>query len=231
MSQNKITLLMGDLKCVAVPGKVVDRVVYMIYPEVAGMTDGLLDFLASTYNLPIVMVYVPTDQWNNYLTPWPEPGEAKGFPPFAGDAAEFLKKFTQEIIPETDKALGLAANPRRDLMGVSLSGLFTLWTWLQTDVFKSIACLSGSFWYAGFLDWFDNQKIGPKEGEAYFLLGRDEPNASIKAYRTVGVNTEAIVSRLKSKGIATTFQWVAGNHFSDPEGRAKLGFAFLATQG
>lgn len=222
------SLQIRNLKCQLFPGSNRDRVIYMIYPEIAGMLGNLLNELSASSNIPIVMINVPSGDWNNYLTPWPEPGEAKGFPPFAGEAKVFLQVITDEIIPQTDKALAIHSSPQRDLMGVSLSGLFTLWTWLQNDIFHSIASLSGSFWYAGFMDWFNQQTIPNKSGKAYFLLGRDEPHASIKAYRSVGTNTQAIVERLKENDIPVTFQWVPGNHFADPEGRAKLGFSFLA---
>lgn len=228
MPQTIKTLQVGDLKCEIVgDGTASNRIVYMIYPAMAVLPDNLIEDLSTASKVSIVVVYVPSDQWNNYLTPWPEPGEAKGFPPFAGQASDFLKALTAEVIPQTDVALSLTAKPRRDLMGVSLSGLFTLWAWLLTDTFTSIACLSGSFWYAGFIEWFNRLTIPAKKGSAYFLLGRDEPKASIKAYRTVGVNTEIIVTRLKNAGIETTFQWVPGNHFSDPEGRARLAFTAL----
>lgn len=213
-----------------VPGKDADReqrVVYMIYPEIAGLSDGWLQEMADKYGVAVVMVYVPADKWNDVLTPWPEPGEAKGFPPFAGEGAQFLKTLQEDIIPQVEKTMGLPAGLRRDLIGVSLSGLFALWQWMQCDTFRSIACLSGSFWFAGFLDWFDARPIPAKAGKAYFLLGREEPHATVKAYRSVGECTEKIVGRLQAAGIATTFEWVPGNHFADPLGRAARAFAAL----
>ena len=125
------------------------------------------------------------------------------------------------VLPAAEKAAGLMQPPERLLVGVSLSGLFTLWDWMQSSVFRSIGCLSGSFWYAGFLDWFEKTAVPGKDGKAYFLLGRQEPHAHIKAYRTVGVNTETIVERLKAAGVNAEFEWVAGNHFADSLGRAE----------
>ena len=199
----------------------------MIYPEVMPFTTAFIHEVAQSHNVSVVVVYVPSDQWNNYLTPWPEPGDAKGFPPFAGQSTEFLGTLQQDIIPVVEKALDMSPDAERDLIGVSLSGLFTLWQWLGNNTFRSIACLSGSFWYVGFMDWFEAQSIPQKSGKAYFLLGRDEPKAKIKAYQTVGVNTEEVVNRLTKAGIDVTFQWVPGNHFADPIGRAQLAFAAL----
>lgn len=174
------------------------------------------------------MVYVPIDKWNDYLTPWPEPGETPDAESFAGEGAKFLKTLQDDIIPQSEKLLGMNHITERNLVGVSLGGLFTFWQWLLSSTFRSIASLSGSFWYMGFMEWFDKQNIPHKQGKAYFLLGTEEPKAYIKAYRSVGVNTENIVDVLKKTGIDTTFDWVPGNHFANPLQRAEKALAYLA---
>ena len=200
----------------------------MIYPLGLGFKEDWLETQTRKNKCSIVMVYVPTYNWNDYLTPWPEPGETPDAEPFAGEGAKFLKILQEDIIPQTEKALGIDHAAERDLVGVSLGGLFTLWQWMQNSTFHSIACLSGSFWYMGFMEWFDKQIIPHKQGKAYFLLGTEEPKANVKAYQSVGVNTINIVDALKKAGIDTTFDWVPGNHFSNPLQRAEKALAFLA---
>lgn len=207
-----------DCHCLPYEGS--DTIVYLIYPQLAELTDDFLIRMSQDHSVSLAAVYVPADKWNDALTPWPEPGEAKGFPPFAGKGEDFLNLMQTRIIPEIEKGCGITPS-HRDLLGVSLSGLFTLWQWIKCDTFRSIACLSGSFWYNGFLEWFEKQVIPEKSGKAYFLLGKEEPLAHIKAYQTVGVNTEKIVEILKQKGIPVTFEWVPGNHFSRPVHRAE----------
>lgn len=203
------------------------KIAYLIYPQIMAFNAIYLQHIASQYGINICVIYVPSASWNNVLTPWPEPGEAKGFPPFAGDAQQFLNIIQGAVIPEVENKLGVFGIADRNLIGVSLSGLFTLWQWLQHDTFKSIACLSGSFWYTGFMDWFNKQPIPAKAGKAFFLLGKEEPKAKITAYRPVGVNTENIVARLRKDGVDVSFQWVPGNHFSDPLQRLELAFGAL----
>lgn len=209
-----------NIECVCVPGKDRRRVIYMIYPALVPFKVSWLEEMASKFEVPLVMIYIPAEGWNDMLTPWPEPGETPDSPPFAGNASDTLKIIQTRIIPEAEKSLGLSEVEERDLIGVSLSGLFTLWQWMLCDTFKSVACLSGSFWYPGFIEWFEKQPAPLKAGKAYFLLGVKEPKAWIKAYRCVGENTEFIVKELKSYGVNTQFQWVPGDHFADPEGRA-----------
>lgn len=217
------TIKIEGLRCTCVANDASARVVYMIYPQVEGFTEDWLEGQAKQNGCSIVIVYVPLDKWNDYLTPWPEPGETPRAQPFAGEGAEFLKMLQTEIIPQAEKVLEIEAVTERNLIGVSLGGLFTLWQWMQCDTFHSIACLSGSFWYMGFMDWFSKLIIPQKQGNACFLLGTEEPKANIKAYRSVGVNTEAVVAALTKAGIPTTFDWVPGNHFADPLPRAEKG--------
>ena len=216
------------LKCVCIPFGSSAKVVYMIYPGIEPFKIEWLHEMSSRYKMSVVMIYIPAEGWNDMLTPWPEPGETPDSPPFAGNALQTLNIIQKQVIPEAEKSLGLQSIEERDLIGVSLSGLFTLWQWTQCDTFKSIASLSGSYWYPGFMQWFE--KVVPnKSGKAYFLLGEKEPKAWIKAYRSVGENTEAIVKKLQTYGIPTTFQWVPGDHFADPLGRAEDAFKFLSS--
>ena len=203
------------------------KVAYMLYPAIVPLSNDWVREMSEKYGVSIVVVYIPADGWNDMLTPWAEPGETPGAPPFAGKAAETLKTLVEEVVPSAETALGVTKIQERAMIGVSLSGLFTLWEWLQCDTFHSIACLSGSFWYPGFIEWFERQAIPSKDGKAFFLLGIKEPKAWIKAYRSVGVNTEEIVGRLKSSGISTTFEWVPGNHTSNPLQRAEAALKAL----
>ena len=217
-----------DINCDIVCNEASDKVAYMIYPGIEALPSEWIEQTSVTFTVSIVVVYIPADQWNNYLTPWAAPGETANSDPFLGKAPDFLKRLKTEIIPSIENSTGKIRRPsERDLIGVSLSGLFTLWQWMNDSTFSSIASLSGSFWFPGFLDWFDRQEIPQKNGRAFFLLGKKEPHAWLKEYRTVGQNTEAIVQRLKRAGIQTEFTWVPGDHFADSLSRAHLAFQSL----
>lgn len=216
------------IKCVCVANEESTRIVYMIYPNVDFFDEKWLGLQSNKNHCAIVMVYVPLDKWNDYMTPWPEPGETPKAKPFAGEGADFLKILQNDIIPSAENTLGIDNLTARNLVGVSLGGLFTFWQWMICDSFRSVACISGSFWYMGFMDWFERLTIPSRQGKAYFLLGSDEPKAHIKAFRSVGKDTEAIASALREAGIDTAFEWVPGNHFSNPIQRAEMALAHLA---
>lgn len=222
------TINIENLRCVCVPNEKSKRVVYMIYPSVSVFTEDWLEEQAAKCDCSIVMVYVGFNDWDDLLTPWPAPGVPKGCPPFKGEASELNRILTDKVIPEAEKALCISDVHERDLVGVSLGGLFTLWQWMQFKTFRAIGCLSGSFWYQGFLDWFDRLAIPKRDGKAFFLLGTEEPKASVKAFQSVGNNTEAIVSRLKTAGIPVEFEWVSGDHFANPLPRAEQALSVLS---
>ena len=222
-------LQIGGLKCVCLPNTVSPKIAYMIYPEIVPFKNDWLHQMSVKYRVSIVVIYIPADGWNDMLTPWAEPGETPDSPPFAGHASKTLKIIHEQVIPAAEKTLAVQKVGERDLIGVSLSGLFTLWQWMQWDTFMSIASLSGSVWFPGFMQWFEGVEVPIKKGKAFFLLGEKEPKAWIKAYRSVGENTEAIVKKLQTYGINTTFQWVPGDHFADPIGRAEDALRALFT--
>ncbi len=185
----------------------------MILPE--GIKDDLYDGLkglAEKYGVSIVVI--EDVNWNDDMTPWPAIGVFKKAKPFGGRAASFLNKLTNEIIPNTERELGIE-NAERTLLGVSLSGLFAVWAAFNTDVFANIISISGSLWYDGFIEWMKEQTPSPQLKKVCMLLGEKEKNAKDKRMATVEERTLAAANLLKSKTQAdVVFELVEGTHFS-----------------
>ena len=113
-----------------------NKICYMILPE--GIKSDLYDGLKGLSEKHGVSIVVIEDvNWNDDLTPWPAVGVFKKAKPFGGKAAAFLEKLTNEIIPETEKSFGVE-DAERTLLGVSLSGLFAVWSAFNTDAFTNI---------------------------------------------------------------------------------------------
>ena len=190
-----------------------DKICYLILPE--GVSKDLnveLQELSERFSLTFVMV--EGANWNDDLTPWPAPGVFKKAKPFGGQASAFLTKLCEEIIPKAESELGLA-HPQRTLMGVSLSGLFAVWTAFNTDVFQNFISISGSLWYDGFAEWVKTQEISPKVENICLLLGEKEKNAKEKRMATVEEKTAEIAALLKEKCRGKVcFELVEGTHFS-----------------
>lgn len=190
-----------------------NKICYMILPE--GTREDLdvgLKELAGKYGVSIVVI--PGANWNDDLTPWPAEGVFKKAKPFGGQAASFLDKLTNEIIPETEGGLGVV-DAERTILGVSLSGLFAVWAGFNTDTFTNIISISGSLWYDGFTEWMKEQTPSPQLKKVCMLLGEKEKNAKDKRMATVEERTLAAAMMLKSNSQASVlFELVEGTHFS-----------------
>ena len=213
----------GNLHCLCCSGSGKGKVAYILYPM-----DMLADWIvpaAGKYGTDIVVI--TGMDWQNVFSPWPAKGVPKGCPDFKGESPEFLSLLQNSVIPTIERDLGYDSEPERTLIGVSMSGLFAFWQWMECDTFINIASLSGSFWYEGFIDWIKSRKIPAKTGRAYFLLGDKEVKSSVRVFNSVAANTQEIISLLKSKGIKTEFQSVPGNHYADPIPRLDRAFTAL----
>ena len=190
-----------------------NRICYMILPEgIKGdLCDGLKE-LSEKHGISIVVI--EDVNWNDDLTPWPAVGVFKKAKPFGGKAAAFLDKLTHEIIPEAERDLGIE-DAERTLLGVSLSGLFAVWSAFNTDAFTNIISISGSLWYDGFIEWMKEQTPSPQLKKICMLLGEKEKNAKEKRMSTVEERTIAAADIMKAKTkAAVVFELVEGTHFS-----------------
>lgn len=190
-----------------------NKVCYMILPEgVKGnLCDGLKG-LSEKYGISIALI--EDVNWNDDLTPWPAEGVFKKAKPFGGKATLFLERLTNEIVPETERDLGIE-DAERTLLGVSLSGLFAVWAAFHTDAFANIISLSGSLWYDGFVEWMKEQTPSPRVKKVCMLLGEKEKNSKEKRMATVEERTLAAADILKAKSQASvSFELVEGTHFS-----------------
>ena len=190
-----------------------NKICYMILPE--GIREDLdvgLKKLSEKHGVSIVVI--PDVNWNDDLTPWPAEGVFKKAKPYGGQAALFLNKLTNEMIPEAEKSLGIE-DAERTIMGVSLSGLFAVWACFNTNAFTNVISISGSLWYDGFIEWMEKQTPSPQLKKVCMLLGEKEKNAKDKRMATVEERTRAAVEILKSiSQAAVTFELVEGTHFS-----------------
>lgn len=185
----------------------------MILPE--GIREDLFDGLkelSEKYGFSIAVI--ENINWNDDMTPWPAEGVFKKAKPFGGQAASFLDKLTNEIIPEIEKTLSVE-DAERTIMGVSLSGLFAVWACFNTNAFTNIINISGSLWYDGFTEWMKEQTPSPQLKKVCMLLGEKEKNAKEKRMATVEERTHTAAEILKANSQASVlFELVDGTHFS-----------------
>lgn len=197
----------------------------MILPD--GIKEDLYDGIESlSVQYGVSVVIIKEVNWNDDMTPWEADGVFKKAKPFGGKAPVFLDKLTKQIIPEKEKALGID-NAERTIVGVSLSGLFSVWSGFNTDAFTNIISISGSLWYDGFIDWMKDKTLSPSIKKVCMLLGEKEKNAGDKRMATVEDRTQTAAEIMRKNKASVTFELVEGTHFSPIMPRLERGFEII----
>lgn len=176
----------------------------------------------------MAIVRVPVCDWSDALTPWPAAGLYRGEPDFGGHATATLAELEGEAIPAAEEKWGLV--PRgRAICGYSLGGLFSLYA-LVCGAFDACACLSGSLWYEGWVDYLREADASPylHGAFAYLSLGAKERRAARPILKGVMRNTEECVELLEQFGCEVRYAVVPGGHFEHVEQRFAAGLSALA---
>ena len=186
-----------------------DDVCYMLLPERMKEADmNWLEEVVQKY--PVNIVAISGMKWNDDLTPWKAPALNPKEEDFKGKAKNFLSSLLSDLFINTEQSLRLN-HPKRHLIGISLSGLFSLWASTETNKFNSVASISGSLWFDGFVEWFKEQEL---LADRYFLsLGDKEVKAKNERLASIGTCTESILQIIQDKSKEVTFISDEGNHF------------------
>ena len=186
-----------------------DDVCYVLLPERMKEADMTwLEEVVQKY--PVNIVAISGMKWNDDLTPWKAPALNPKEEDFKGRAKNFLSSLLSDLFINTEQSLRLN-HPKRHLIGISLSGLFALWASTETNKFNSVASISGSLWYDGFVEWFKEQEL---HADRYFLsLGNKEVKSKNERLASVESCTEATLQIIRDKNKEITFITDEGNHF------------------
>ena len=164
------------------------------------------------------LVVVMVDDWDGDLTPWPAPAAYSGQQPYKGHAQKTLDELLHNALPQAEREAGLAPKSRA-IAGYSLAGLFSLWTFANSDAFTACASGSGSFWYPGWLDWLSEQHFIGHGRHAYLSLGSKESRVRHPLVAEVANATERTIGLLEARGVECVFESNPGGHFTDISGR------------
>ena len=156
------------------------------------------------------IVTISEMDWNNDMTPWKAPAVKEG--EFGGRASQFLDRLKGDIFFNLENSLQIR-NPKRYLMGLSLSGLFTVWAAIRKPLFEGVASISGSFWYDGFAEWLLKQNE-LQCVRFYISMGEQEKETKVKRFASIEEDTMKVVETLMLKGAEVAFEVTEGGHNS-----------------
>lgn len=193
---------------------------------VIDMPEHPLEPPVSALGLRANVVMVPVRCWNAALTPWPAAGLYRGEPDFGGNALVTLHELVDHAIPAIEGSVGLLPSARA-ICGYSLGGLFALYALVNVDAFSACACLSGSVWYEGWVDYLRRLDRRLEGRFAYLSVGTKEKRASRPILKGVQRNMEECAAVLRDCGCAVRYQTGPGNHMQYVDERFAAGLFAL----
>ena len=180
-----------------------------------------LDRIAEQASTNIVVI--SGCEWEDDLTPWKAPGIKDGM--FGGKAQYFLEMLKGDLFFNMESSLRIQ-KPKRHLIGVSLSGLFAVWSTGCMSLFESVVSVSGSLWYDGFMEWM-NAREEFMCWKYYFSLGEKEKEGKNKRLASVEEATLETIDILKSADKDVFFEYNEGNHFGPLIERIEKAISYL----
>ena len=176
-----------------------------------------LDVVAAAEGLRSHVVSAPVADWGDALTPWPAPALRPGEKDFGGRAEETLASLVERL----DQAPGPHA-----ICGYSLGGLFALYAFVQEPRLAACACLSGSVWYEGWVDWLRENAPDCAGRYAYFSVGKKEKRAGLP-FRHVEEDLAACAEILRANGCRVDVTLGPGSHIQHVTERLAAGLSAL----
>lgn len=184
-------------------------IIYILLPHRLPEEERIaLEGLSTRFETNIVTI--SEMDWNNDMTPWKAPAVKEG--EFGGRASQFLDRLKGDIFFNLENSLQIR-NPKRYLMGLSLSGLFTVWAAIRKPLFEGVASISGSFWYDGFAEWLLKQEE-LQCVRFYISMGEKKKETKVKRFASIEEDTMKVVETLILKGAEVAFEVTEGGHNS-----------------
>jgi len=114
------------------------------------------------------------------------------------------------------------------LSGYSLAGLFSIYAMFKTTRFTKFLSGSGSFWYPGFKEYYEKNKLPSSPStKVYLSLGAKEKKTGNKVLKTIETETIAMKEFLTQQNIPLKFELNPGGHFNDVNQRIAKGIKWL----
>ena len=201
IADHNITLLL--------PENEYDTLFYINENDISRYTEAYATFDKPSFGL----VLIQDINWFYDLTPWPAKTVYETGPDFGGHAQEHLELICTKIIPVVEAEFG--SPEYRGIMGYSLGGLFSVYSFYQTDLFSLCGCLSGSMWYDGFYDWMTQREPSAKSGSIYFSVGKEEQFTEYERMKITGQVMQKAVKLLNNDYYDAFFEYTDGDHFEN----------------
>lgn len=182
--------------------------------------------LLHAQGLNCALVLITGLDWNRDMAPWDAPKVFQKGEPFFGGADAYLNVMIKELVPRAEAALPGDA-PWRGLAGYSLAGLFAVYALYQTALFARAACVSGSLWFPGFLEYARANQMKRTPERLYFSLGDREDQTRNPLLKEGRHRMEEMAALCEARGVSTAFRLSSGNHYQRAAERTAAGIGWI----
>ncbi|MCQ2080000.1 MAG: hypothetical protein MJZ38_08115 [archaeon] len=165
---------------------------------------------------PFTLFFFESSDWMDDFSPWEmDTGLGQRFGSGGRALSDWL---VDRAIPYVREEFPYATETA--IVGYSLAGLFSLWTFYETHAFRAVGCCSGSLWFKGWDEYADRAR-SPENGAVYLSLGGKEPGSGNILTASIGVQYLKQKKRLEGDSALRAYihQQNSGGHFSDVPGR------------
>ncbi len=172
---------------------------------------------------PFTLFCFEVDDWNDQMSPWPMNAEGVIFGDGGRNTLEWIKS---EVIPYIKTTFPLTT--QMAITGYSLAGLFALWSFYESGLFRAVGCCSGSLWFKGWNDYANGAKV-PSDSAVYLSLGGKESGSGNIITSSIGTQYLLQKKRLEnSKDVRILkYELNQGGHFSNPIKRVAKSIIWL----
>ena len=184
--------------------------------------------LALCKDLRCNFIVFEVSDWNSEFSPWEFRLNKKMS--FSGSGRSTLDWLVNECVPHCEKEYDLSG--KRIICGYSLSGLFSLWAFYESQIFSGAISCSGSLWFGDWINYAEG-KTAPQNSFVYLSLGDCEEKARDQIMKTVGDCTRRQFELLCSDRNVSRkiLEWNEGGHFNAPEIRIEKGVRWSLNNG
>ena len=156
--------------------------------------------LSSSY--AVLIGIVPNDRLSEY-TPWPEKAIRPDAPDFGGALEDYHHTLLTEILPFLEEKYRLDPN-QLAYGGFSLGGLAATMSLWQTDRFRHVFSLCGSFWYPVVPEYMEQHPLKNQTANIFLLNGKKEGNQHTNRLKNAAYYANQVHQLLSIKANALT---------------------------
>jgi predicted alpha/beta superfamily hydrolase len=201
-------------------------VVYLMgEPDIEPVAELLIPHFDSDCE-PVIIAGVEGKDWNTTFPPWSAPKLGKNLGPFSGGGLQYLSLLEDIIKPRIDSLYRTLPDPGHTaLTGYSLAGLLTLYALYNSRIFTRFACMSGSLWFPGWIEYIHERTPVTPSSLIYMSLGDSEShsrNHIMSAVEDCTIKTYEALSACHP-----FFEMNTGGHFDNVLQRIAKGILYL----